>query len=446
MKRNRLTVPIVTILLLLPSLVLAQEGDAGLEGIVININPSAAAQRTPIAVPDAMDLSGMDPAGLASTISLTLRRDLNLAGYFQVLGPANLFFDQHADGMSESTINFTNWFNAGASLLAKTGFRVTGNTVQLDFRLFDVNAGSQVDLSSFGYQNASVPFDEVPDHVHEFANAIIYFASGFPGPFGGQVAFVGRGAGGSREIFRMTIGGDGMSQVTDNRTINILPRWAGSDIVYTSYYRGNPDLVIGAGSNARVLSARSGINSGGALSPNGDVMAITLSQDGNSEIYLIDPTSGDIVSRLTNDRGEDVDPVWSPSGDQIAFVSDRSGGPQIYIMNADGSDQRRLTFVGRYNTTPDWSPDGSRVAFTGRDSRNRFDIFTVDVASSVIERLTQDQGDNESPSWSPDGQYLVFSSTRGGGEPRLYIMTQDGNSQELLTREGSGYTMPVWKR
>ena len=47
-------------------------------------------------------------------------------------------------------------------------------------------------------------------------------------------------------------------------------------------------------------------------------------------------------------------PSWSPDGRRIAFVSDRSGSPQVYVMNSDGSDTRRLTYQGSYNTAPAW--------------------------------------------------------------------------------------------
>lgn len=399
--------------------------------------------RISLAVPDALNLGGSDPANLTATITRTMRRDLELAGYFQLLTPAQYFFDQHADGMTAATINFDNWYNVGAQALVKSGFRVAGTQVRLDFRLFNVDAGEEVPLA---FQPVSVGFGDVEEQVHEFVNQVVEYFSGYRGPFGSRIVFVGRGRDGSREIYTMTVGGDDISSITSNGSLNILPEWAGRGIVYTSYRDGNPDLVLYRDGEHRVLSNRPGLNTGGALSPNGSELAMVLSMDGNSEIYIVSPEDGSIIRRLTDNRAEDVSPVWSPSGRRIAFVSDRSGGPQIYVMNADGSDQRRVTFAGNYNTTPDYSPDGTRIAFTGRDSRNRFDIFTVDVGTSHIERLTQDQGNNEDPSWSPDGQFLVFSSTRGDGEPRLYIMTADGNYQTLLTRQGSGYVTPAWRR
>jgi TolB protein len=416
--------------------------EGGIEGI-IRTEGSPPIQRA-IAVPDAMNLGTGDPTGLEALISRTLRRDLDLAGVVSVIPPTGFFFDQHADGMTSATVNFQNWFSVGAQGLAKTSFRVAGNQVRLDFRLFDVDSQAEVDLP---FEPVTVGFDDVVGQVHEFANQIVEHYTGYRGPFGTSLVLEGRGRDGSREIYAMTVGGDGPGQLTSNGSINTLPRWAGNgEIAWTSYVNGTPEVLIGRGNDYRVLSSRPGTNTGGSISPDGTAAAVALTMDGNSEIYLLDPQSGEIRARLTDNRAEDVDPVWSPSGNQLAFVSDRSGGPQIYVMNADGSDQRRVTFAGTYNTTPDWAPDGRRIAFTGRDSHNHFDVFIVDLASSYIERVTQDQGDNEHPTFSPNGQYLIFSSTREGGAARLWISTVDGNFQRLLTRDGAGWINPVWHR
>ncbi len=58
-----------------------------------------------------------------------------------------------------------------------------------------------------------------------------------------------------------------------------------------------------------------------------------------------------------------------PLGDNgaglIAFLSDRDGEPAIYVMNADGSNQRRLVGAKSRGAcrAPVWSPDGQRIAY-----------------------------------------------------------------------------------
>ncbi len=135
-------------------------------------------------------------------------------------------------------------------------------------------------------------------------------------------------------------------------------------MIFTSYAKGNPDLYrkeIYTGRESRV-SLKQGLNISGRYSPDGREIALTLSKDKNSELYLIG-TDGSIHRRLTNHYGIDVDPSWSPKGDQIAFVSDRRGNPNIFIVNVRSLEVTRLTFEGKYNATPAWNPKDDRIAF-----------------------------------------------------------------------------------
>jgi TolB protein len=113
-------------------------------------------------------------------------------------------------------------------------------------------------------------------------------------------------------------------------------------------------------------------------------------------------------------------------------------------MNADGSDQRRLTFKGNYNQTPRWSPRGDQIAFTARDERKVFDVFLVSPETGKISRVTQDQGlTNEEPSWAPNGRLLVLVSDRGGRQ-QLVVTNPAGDRQKVVTSAAAGIAAPVW--
>ncbi len=417
-----------------------QEGDGVGEGdITVDIRGAVRRTLIPIALPPIRAMGGGD-AEVAREIMTTLRRDLQLSGYFTILPNDSFFFDIGSDGMSPSTINFENWYNVGASGLVKGAYKEAGGQVKMDMRLFLVERGIQAKLN---WTPSAVNRADLRNEVHAFANAIIEFYTGNRGIFGTRITFATRTRAGEKHIYVMDVDGAGLRKITDNKGINVLPSFgAGGGIYYTSYKRGNPDLYLWKGGKETLVSSKPGQNSGASYCRG--KLALTLSQGGsNADIYLIHPTTGKIQKRLTDHWGIDTSPSWSPDCKKIAFVSDRSGTPQIYVMNADGSDQRRLTFQGRYNTTPDWSPKGNEIAFCGRDERNQFDIFTVDLEGQIT-RLTQNQGSNEEPSYSPDGNYIVFISSRGGAGSRIYIMTADGQSQNMITRQGGGFSTPSW--
>ncbi len=55
--------------------------------------------------------------------------------------------------------------------------------------------------------------------------------------------------------------------------------------------------------------------------------------------------AGEAISRL----------AWSPDSRQIGFVSTRDGNSEIYVMNANGTNQRRLTHNDEDDYDPAWS-------------------------------------------------------------------------------------------
>ncbi|MCJ7628798.1 MAG: hypothetical protein MUO50_10480 [Longimicrobiales bacterium] len=112
---------------------------------------------------------------------------------------------------------------------------------------------------------------------------------------------------------------------------------------------------------------------------------------------------------------------------KIAFVRDRN----LWVMNANGSNQTRLTFSGSNDYFPAWSPDGSKIAFVS-DRNGNFEIYVMNADGSNQTRLTFTSASELQPSWSPDGTKIVFSTDRDGRQ-ETYIMNTDGSNQTRLT-------------
>jgi Tol biopolymer transport system component len=140
-------------------------------------------------------------------------------------------------------------------------------------------------------------------------------------------------------------------------------------------------------------------------------------------------------SRLTR-LGKGFDPACSPDGRRIAFA-DRVGPflpdggqpyPQIFVMDADGSNVKRLTLGDNYSDSPTWSPDGRQLAFRANGR-----IAIMDVDSLEVTQLTNSVTYTGDPAWSPDGRRLVFYGYGKPGESGLYMVNVDGSNLTRLT-------------
>jgi Tol biopolymer transport system component len=178
---------------------------------------------------------------------------------------------------------------------------------------------------------------------------------------------------------------------------------------------------------------------------------VPIGESGNSEIYVMNADGTDQL-RLTNAPAMDVSPAWSPDGSMLAYVSYAGfDGSVLYLMNADGSDQRRmLTGVA---SRPVWSPDGRQIAISAIDSEVQHQqIHVVAVDGSGSSRLTSHENvptaslsaGNVDPAWSPDGTQITFIATQFDGPSEVYVMNADGANVRRLTDSPIRKTSPAW--
>jgi TolB protein len=137
-----------------------------------------------------------------------------------------------------------------------------------------------------------------------------------------------------------------------------------------------------------------------------------LSAPARVDIATVDVADG-MRYPLTQSDANDFDPVWSPDGQQIAFISYASmGDGDVYIMNADGSDPRRLTMLDTEIFHPAWSPDGRRLLFFAGPDGLTGKLYVVEADGSDLRQL----GPNQvfGADWSPDSQHLTYRALDNG--------------------------------
>jgi TolB protein len=381
-----------------------------------------------------------DAAAAAGEATSTVRSDLALSGLFDVLDPKGYLADPN-EGVAVATVAFRRWADVGADGLVKATVRADGNDLVGELHLYEVRAGREVLARTL-----RAPAGLARALAHGMSDEIVRYYTHEPGVFSTRIAAV-RKANDQYQLVVVDVDGQNPQVLLSEKEILLLPAWRpdGSEILVTSYRTGRPELWVYrfADRSFRSLGHR-GNTMGGAYSPDGKRIVYCQSEGPNTDIWVMN-ADGSNARRLTKDPSIDVSPTWSPDGTKIAFASDRAGSPQLYVMNADGSGVRRLTFQGNYNQEPSWSPRGDAIAFTARDERKVFDVFWVTPDKGVISRITQDQGrTNEQPSYAPNGRLMVFRTDRNGFG-QLVVSDAKGNRQAVvLGSSGADLLSPAW--
>jgi len=226
----------------------------------------------------------------------------------------------------------------------------------------------------------------------------------------------------------------------------VRPRWSPDNrkITFTSFLRRFPDVYVYELATGRITAAAqySGMNTGGAISPDGRSMALILSKDGNPDLYVKDLGSGSL-RRLTNTRGvSEGSPGWSPDGQRIVYVSDASGTPQLYVISKNGGQPSRLTLRGTHNASPDWGPNGL-IAYQSQQGRS-FQIAVIDPNTRQERIVTRFDASYEDPSWAPDGRHIAAGRVVNYRSD-IYLLDTAGDPPVALTADGT-WSSPAWTR
>ena len=263
---------------------------------------------------------------------------------------------------------------------------------------------------------------------------------------------------GNSDIYLIRTDGSNRTQLTTTPGNDFSPAWSpdGRQLVFRTTRDNNDEIyVMNADGSEQTNLSRSPTTEERSpeWSPDGQRIALASMQGAILDIFVLTVNlSREFENQknwinLTNESlGGDEYPAWSPDGTKIAFQSYRDGNWEIYVMNADGSEETRLTHNPDEDTYPNWSPDGTRLAFNS--ARVGYtDIYVINADGTGLTQLTQDPAPEYDPAWSPDGSMIAF--TRAVDEdPRsahIYLMQADGSAQRQITDTPASDWNPVWQ-
>ncbi len=376
------------------------------------------------------------PQDVASIIAADLAR----SGRFAPLAEHNLI----ARPAETSQIRFQDWRTLGVeNLVIGKVETVADGEYRIQFRLFDVLRGRQLT----GY-SMPAKTEQLRYVAHRISDIIYEKLTGERGAFASHIAYViSESKNGNKEFQLQLADSDGYNPKTllTSRQPLMSPAWSpdGRKLAYVSFEKKGRAVIfvqaIHTGQREEIASF-AGINGAPSWSPDGRSIAVTLSRDGNPEIYSL-RLSDKQLKRLTSGAAIDTEPVWSPDGRSIVFTSDRGGSPQLYRMPAQGGRAQRITFEGNYNASADYGPDGKSLTLV-HGVGGQYQIAVLELDSGLLRVVSEGRLD-ESPSFAPNGSMIIYA-TETGHRGVLAAVSSDGRfRQQFSLREGN-VREPVW--
>ena len=274
--------------------------------------------------------------GMTQKIAAIVQADLERSGQFRSVDPAGAVLDEN------SRPDLPIWRKQGAdALLTGSVTRVGDDRYELRFRLWD-----SVRMQDLGGQSHAAPAAELRRVAHRIADSVYEKLTGEKGVFATRIAYVTKSA----SIYNLWVAdSDGESAQSALRSVEpiISPSWSpnGNQLAYVSFESRKPVVYVHDVDTGkrRLVANFKGSNSAPAWSPDGKTLALTLSRDGGSQLFLLDVgNSSAEPRRLATSTAIDTEPVFTADGRLIYFVSDRGGSPQIYKIPASGGNADHL--------------------------------------------------------------------------------------------------------
>lgn len=270
------------------------------------------------------------------------------------------------------------------------------------------------------------------------------YAGSFPGVSGG-IVYQDKDSRGALQVHTAWLDGSHDRQLTSGTNDGISPSYSadGTKITFVSHRSGTGEIYAmntdGSG-QVQLTSLGASNTNWPSYSPDNSKIAFQSNVGGTFHIYTMN-ADGTNLAQLGATIC--VRPAWSPNGASILCYS----GASIYSLSVATGAATTLvtgTAVINYVASGSWSPDGTKITFgSNRDNggaAGAYDVYTMNADGTNQTRLTFDGSSNTNGiwAWSPDGSRIYFGSNKDGdAKGELYSIKPDGSDQQLVLKSAA---------
>ena len=304
---------------------------------------------------------------------------------------------------------------------------------------------------NFGF-NRRYAGGSVRDQSHALSNDTIQALTGKSGIAQTRILFKMKTGRRAEEIFLSDFDGHKPVALTNDKTLVGSPKWSpdNSEVYYTSWLkRGGIENTTVIRQNMKtgvrdVMARYRGLNTGGALSPQG-FLAMILSKDGSPDVYVapkgwefMKNLKGEGLNRICVTNEEESGVGWSPDGQWLCFATRARGKRMLVKVAAQGGNMMRVPTNGVLNPSePSWSPDGKWIAFTSQ--MGGFNVCVIPSQGGEAKVIASGEG----PIWAPNSRNLIFTR-RGVNKRGLAIVDVPTKQVKILPAFVGSASQPAW--
>lgn len=352
---------------------------------------------------------------MAQTFLEIMQKDLCGCGAFRAVPPA-AFVQKDLD-FEKHPPRLQDWRLIKARFLLYGVALPDARGCKIAMRLCDVNWGHELMRFSVVVNGATLR-----KAAHMAADQVYTRVTGERGMFDTRIAYVETQPPKGRRGH----------QITHLRRIKIMDQDGANDMALT----GGDNLV---------MTPR--------FSPDGKTIAYLAYQTVGSgrnrkptaHVYLLDVATKRSRALLTSEHFEAIArangggvvnmtyaPRFSPDGQSVCFSLIIDGKSAIYTMNIQTGRIRRLTSHVAIDTSPDFSRDGKQIVFTSNRS-GKEKIYIMNADGSGVRRVTNKEGKYSQPTFSPRGDFISFSK-QVGNQFFIGVVRPNGEEERLITQ------------